>query len=102
MKITSTGERASVANSEIEPLVTEREVAAATRLSLASIRRRRLFGQPPKWVKVGFAVRYRISDVTAWLESLASVTPNTSPARTEIEANSSMSKAAISRQKGGN
>lgn len=51
-------------------LLTERDVAKLTALSLATIRRRRLLGQQPKFLKIGASVRYQISTVMAWLESL--------------------------------
>jgi len=50
-------------------LLNEREVAARLSVSVASVRRWRLFGQGPKYLKVGAAVRYKLEDVTAWLES---------------------------------
>ena len=56
-------------NNTLESLLKESDVARITGLSLASVRRWRLFRQGPKYVKIGAAVRYRPEDVAAWLES---------------------------------
>lgn len=50
-------------------LLNERELADALTVSVATIRRWRLFRQGPKYIKIGAAVRYRAEDVAAWLES---------------------------------
>ena len=50
-------------------LLNEHDVAHITGLSVASVRRWRLFKQGPKYIKIGAAVRYRPDDVSAWLES---------------------------------
>ncbi len=44
--------------SKLEALLTEREVAKLLKVSVATIRRRRLFRLPPKWLKLGSSVRY--------------------------------------------
>jgi predicted DNA-binding transcriptional regulator AlpA len=52
------------------PLLTEREVAVMTGMSVSSVRRWRLLGKGPRYVKVGgVAVRYNTSDIDAWLTS---------------------------------
>jgi predicted DNA-binding transcriptional regulator AlpA len=56
-------------NTSPETLLNEHDVARITRLSLTSVRRWRLLGQGPKYLKLGAAVRYRPHDVSAWLES---------------------------------
>lgn len=56
-------------NNRLEPLLNEREVAGLTRMSLASVRRWRLFGQGPKYIKIGAAVRYKPDDISEWLAS---------------------------------
>ncbi len=58
-------------NTEItlERLFTEKDIARIIGLSLASIRRWRLLGQGPKFLKLNSAVRYRPEDLSAWLES---------------------------------
>jgi predicted DNA-binding transcriptional regulator AlpA len=50
-------------------LLNEHDVARLTGLSVASVRRWRLFKQGPKYLKIGSAVRYRTEDVRAWLET---------------------------------
>lgn len=42
-----------------DTLLTEHEVAEVLKVSVATIRRRRLFRQPPDFVKIGASVRYR-------------------------------------------
>jgi predicted DNA-binding transcriptional regulator AlpA len=50
-------------------LVTEHEVACLTAMSVATVRRWRLLGQGPKFIKLGSAVRYRPEDISAWFRS---------------------------------
>jgi predicted DNA-binding transcriptional regulator AlpA len=52
----------------LQELLTERDVARVTGLSVASVRRWRLLGIGPKYIKIGAAVRYRSEDISAWLE----------------------------------
>lgn len=61
--------RESAAATQLSALLNEHDVARVTGLSLASVRRWRLFKQGPKYLKIGAAVRYRAEDVRAWLES---------------------------------
>jgi len=56
----------------IESLLNEHDVARITGLSVATIRRRRLFKMFPKYLKISTAVRYRPEDIAAWLESCPS------------------------------
>jgi len=56
-------------NNEIKSLLNEHDVARLIALSVASVRRWRLLGQGPKFLKIGSAVRYRQEDVLDWLES---------------------------------
>jgi hypothetical protein len=53
----------------IEALLNEREVAELLKVSVATIRRRRLFQQPPEWVKIGASVRYRPETIKLLVES---------------------------------
>jgi predicted DNA-binding transcriptional regulator AlpA len=53
----------------VEPLLSERDVAAICCLSTAAIRRWRLLGKGPRYIKISSVVRYRLEDVTAWLET---------------------------------
>jgi predicted DNA-binding transcriptional regulator AlpA len=46
-------------NNPMQDLLTEHEVAQLLKVSVATIRRRRLFRQPPDFVKLGASVRYR-------------------------------------------
>jgi predicted DNA-binding transcriptional regulator AlpA len=48
-------------------LLNEKEVAALLRVSVATIRRRRLLDQPPKATKIGNAVRYKLTDIEEFL-----------------------------------
>jgi len=50
-------------------LLNEREVALVTGMSVASVRRWRLDDRGPRFLKIGASVRYRESDVTAWLDT---------------------------------
>jgi predicted DNA-binding transcriptional regulator AlpA len=59
----------STANGTFETLLNEHDVARITGLSVASVRRWRLLKQGPKFLKLNSAVRYRVEDVRAWLES---------------------------------
>lgn len=59
----------ATANSTLETLLNEHEVARITGLSVASVRRWRLLRQGPKYLKIGAAVRYKAEDITEWLES---------------------------------
>jgi predicted DNA-binding transcriptional regulator AlpA len=54
---------------ELETLLTERDVARITALSVSSIRRFRLRRTGPAYLKLNSAVRYRMEDLKAWLES---------------------------------
>jgi len=59
----------ATANSTLETLLNEHDVARVTGLSIASVRRWRLLKQGPRYLKLGSAVRYRAEDISAWLES---------------------------------
>jgi predicted DNA-binding transcriptional regulator AlpA len=56
-------------NETLSHLMGEKEVAVITGMSIATVRRWRLLDQGPKYLKIGAAVRYRASDVSAWLQS---------------------------------
>ncbi len=55
--------------SALQALLNEHDVARLTGLSVASVRRWRLFRQGPIYRKIGAAVRYKPEDLAAWLES---------------------------------
>lgn len=51
-------------------LATRGQVAEYTQTSIPTLARWASEGKGPKFVKLGFAVRYRREDVLAWLDSL--------------------------------
>jgi hypothetical protein len=51
-------------------LLTEDEVAECLHVSLASLRRWRLEGRGPRFIKVSSLVRYRPEDLEQWLAAL--------------------------------
>jgi len=56
-------------NNQVEALLTEHQVAELLRVSVATIRRRRLFRQPPDFVKIGASVRYRREAIQRLIDS---------------------------------
>src|SRR3954447_20429119 len=54
---------------KIAALLNEHEVAQATGISVATIRRWRLFREGPKYLKIGTAVRYKPEYVPAWMDA---------------------------------
>lgn len=56
-------------HNRIENLLNEFDVARITGMSVASVRRWRLIRQGPKYLKIGSAVRYRLDDISSWLNS---------------------------------
>lgn len=50
-------------------LLNGREAALALRLSERTLERLRVSGGGPRFVKAGRAVRYRASDLEAWIEA---------------------------------
>ena len=57
------------ANSTLETLLNEHEVARLLKVSVATIRRRRLLKQPPTWIKIGASVRYTPESISTFLKS---------------------------------
>ena len=59
-------------NAEVnmESLLTENEVSACLKVSLACLRPWRLVGDGPQYVKVNNLVRYREADIKTWVEQL--------------------------------
>lgn len=53
-------------------IMNEMQVAEYLNMSAASLRKWRLFREGPKFLKVGRAVRYRRTEVDAWLNSHSS------------------------------
>ena len=57
-------------NKALETLLNEHDVARITGLSVATVRRWRLFGNGPRFIKVsGSAVRYRPEDLKTYLDT---------------------------------
>jgi hypothetical protein len=69
MTLSQVSERGSVANHQIQSLLNEHDVARITSLSIASVRRWRVLGQGPRFLKIGASVRYRPDDIAAYLNS---------------------------------
>ncbi len=53
----------------LHPLLKTAEVSEMTGLSVPTLERRRMFRLPPKWIRLGGVVRYRLEDVQAWIAS---------------------------------
>ena len=51
-------------------LLTEKEVSQILRLSLPTLRRLRGLKRKPTFLKIGSAIRYRESDIEAFVDSL--------------------------------
>lgn len=49
----------AIESNTLEALLNEHQVAELLNVSIATIRRRRLFRQPPDFVKIGASVRYK-------------------------------------------
>lgn len=69
MKTSQFSELKRVANTPIQSLLNEYDVASITGLSVASVRRWRFLQMGPKFLKIGASVRYKAEDISAWLES---------------------------------
>lgn len=52
-----------------QDLLTEHDVARMLRLSVSTVRRRRLLRQPPEWIKIGASVRYSPESVFRLIEN---------------------------------
>jgi|HubBroStandDraft_5_1064220.scaffolds.fasta_scaffold129024_2 predicted DNA-binding transcriptional regulator AlpA len=57
----------------LDRLLNEREVAELLGISISTIRRRRLLGQPPRATKIGSAVRYKPADIEAFLNECPTI-----------------------------
>ncbi len=53
-----------------QTLLTETDVSRQLRVSLAALRKWRVMNRGPQFVKIGSLVRYRQTDLDAWLTSL--------------------------------
>jgi len=59
---------AAVPNNLIQ-LLNEYQVAEMLGVSVATVRRWRLLKQGPRYLKLGVLCKYRLEDVSVWLES---------------------------------
>jgi predicted DNA-binding transcriptional regulator AlpA len=50
-------------------LLDERALASQLQVSLSTLRKWRITGKGPQFVKMAGAVRYRETDITSWIES---------------------------------
>lgn len=64
------------ASNTLEVLLNEHDLVRITGLSVATVRRWRLFRQGPKYIKIGAAVRYKSEDIRAWLDSRPTIGGN--------------------------
>lgn len=53
----------------MEKLLTQKEVARLLGVSERTLERHRVFGTGPGFVRLGRLVRYRVSDLEAWVKS---------------------------------
>ena len=56
-------------NNPLETLLTEHQVAELLKVSVATIRSRRLFRQPPEFLKIGASVRYTRGAIQRLIDS---------------------------------
>jgi len=54
-------------------LLNEHEVAHTCAISVATLRKWRTLRRGPRFLKIGSLVRYRLEDVTAWIDHQAAV-----------------------------
>jgi predicted DNA-binding transcriptional regulator AlpA len=59
----------TIEDRNMQPLLTQRQCAEALALSERTLERFRVSGVGPKFVRMGKSVRYRLSDVEAWIAS---------------------------------
>ena len=59
----------ATANNPLVTLLTEHQVAEILKVSVATIRRRRLLRQPPDFVKIGASVRYRPESIQRLIQN---------------------------------
>jgi predicted DNA-binding transcriptional regulator AlpA len=57
-------------NKSLETLLNEHDVARIIGLSVATVRRWRLFKRGPRYIKLGAAVRYSPRSIASFLESV--------------------------------
>ena len=52
-----------------EQLLTEREASTLLNVSMSLLQKNRMLGKPPRYLKLGGAVRYRFADIQEFIES---------------------------------
>jgi predicted DNA-binding transcriptional regulator AlpA len=67
MRSLLSGHQAQPGARELPALLSEKDLARLTGLSLSTIRRRRAAGQAPLPCRLGKAIRYRATTVESWL-----------------------------------
>jgi predicted DNA-binding transcriptional regulator AlpA len=53
----------------MESLLNQKQVARVLGVSVRTLERHRVAGTGPRWARLGRLVRYRQSDLTAWVDS---------------------------------
>jgi predicted DNA-binding transcriptional regulator AlpA len=53
----------------MDTLLNQKQAAHVLGLSVRTLERHRVAGTGPRWVRLGRLVKYRQSDLTAWIES---------------------------------
>jgi predicted DNA-binding transcriptional regulator AlpA len=53
----------------MDSLLNQKQAAYVLGLSVRTLERHRVAGTGPRWARLGRLVRYRQSDLTAWVES---------------------------------
>ncbi|MFN2615119.1 MAG: helix-turn-helix transcriptional regulator [Actinomycetota bacterium] len=72
----------------LDPLWTTEELARFLGVPVATVYMWRTKGQGPPAFRVGRYLRFRLSDVTAWLERQGDEAPNLSGSRVSVESRS--------------
>jgi predicted DNA-binding transcriptional regulator AlpA len=52
------------------PFLSDRQVAGILNISISTVRRWRLLGHGPQWIKLGSSVRYKVEDLAEFIDSL--------------------------------
>lgn len=53
----------------MQPLINEKQLSELIGLSLHTLRRWRVIGEGPRFIKIGSCVRYDPADIAAWLNA---------------------------------
>ena len=59
----------TIKDRNMQPLLTQRQASEMLALSERTLERFRISGIGPKFVRMGKSIRYRLSDVEAWIAS---------------------------------